>query len=67
MSGLDDLKAALPEYAKDLKLNLGSVIGTSTLPAPSNARRMAPTWPSIIPDGATMCAPASAWASATSA
>jgi lipoyl-dependent peroxiredoxin subunit D len=32
MSGLDDLKAALPEYAKDLKLNLGSVIGTSTLP-----------------------------------
>ena len=32
MSGLDDLKAALPEYAKDLKLSLGSVIGTSTLP-----------------------------------
>ncbi len=31
MTGLDDLKAALPEYAKDLKLNLGSVIGTSTL------------------------------------
>ena len=24
---LDELKAALPEYAKDLKLNLGSVIG----------------------------------------
>jgi alkyl hydroperoxide reductase subunit D len=32
MSGLEELKAALPEYAKDLKLNLGSTIGTSTLP-----------------------------------
>ncbi len=32
MSGLDDLKSRLPEYAKDLKLNLGSTIGTSTLP-----------------------------------
>ena len=30
---LDELKAALPEYAKDLKLNLGSVIGNSELPA----------------------------------
>lgn len=29
---LDDLKQALPEYAKDLKLNLGSVIGNSELP-----------------------------------
>ena len=29
---LDDLKAALPDYAKDLKLNLGSVIGNSDLP-----------------------------------
>jgi len=29
---LDELKAALPEYAKDLKLNLGSVIGNSDLP-----------------------------------
>ncbi|MCW2620989.1 MAG: alkyl hydroperoxide reductase [Frankiales bacterium] len=29
---LDALKDALPAYAKDLKLNLGSVIGTSTLP-----------------------------------
>ncbi|SHH00151.1 carboxymuconolactone decarboxylase family protein [Streptoalloteichus hindustanus] len=29
---LDALKAALPSYAKDTKLNLGSVIGTSTLP-----------------------------------
>jgi alkyl hydroperoxide reductase subunit D len=28
---LDSLKAALPEYAKDLKLNLGSVIGNSDL------------------------------------
>ena len=33
-------------------------------PPPSSAARMAPTWPSIIPDGATMSAPASAWASA---
>lgn len=29
---LDTLKSALPDYAKDLKLNLGSVIGNSTLP-----------------------------------
>ncbi|OIV37133.1 alkyl hydroperoxide reductase [Mangrovactinospora gilvigrisea] len=29
---LDELKAALPAYAKDLKLNLGSVIGNSDLP-----------------------------------
>lgn len=29
---LDDLKSALPDYAKDLKLNLGSVIGNSELP-----------------------------------
>ncbi|MER7456235.1 carboxymuconolactone decarboxylase family protein [Micromonospora sp. NPDC126480] len=29
--GLDTVKAALPEYAKDIKLNLGSTIGTSTL------------------------------------
>ena len=29
---LDELKAALPGYAKDLKLNLGSVIGNSGLP-----------------------------------
>ncbi|KJK58847.1 alkyl hydroperoxide reductase [Saccharothrix sp. ST-888] len=30
---LDELKAALPEYAKDLKLNLSAVIGNSELPA----------------------------------
>jgi lipoyl-dependent peroxiredoxin subunit D len=30
---LDELKAALPDYAKDLKLNLGSVVGNSDLPA----------------------------------
>ncbi|AHH94019.1 alkyl hydroperoxide reductase [Kutzneria viridogrisea] len=30
---LDALKDALPEYAKDTKLNLGSVIGNSPLPA----------------------------------
>ncbi|GAA2719783.1 MULTISPECIES: alkyl hydroperoxide reductase [Streptomyces] len=29
---LDELKSAIPGYAKDLKLNLGSVIGNSTLP-----------------------------------
>ncbi|MBO8187562.1 MULTISPECIES: alkyl hydroperoxide reductase [Streptomyces] len=29
---LTDLKSALPDYAKDLKLNLGSVIGNSELP-----------------------------------
>ncbi|BCJ66895.1 carboxymuconolactone decarboxylase family protein [Polymorphospora rubra] len=29
--GLDVIKAALPEYAKDIKLNLGSTVGTSTL------------------------------------
>lgn len=29
--GLDVVKAALPEYAKDIKLNLGSTISTSTL------------------------------------
>ncbi|MFF3944179.1 alkyl hydroperoxide reductase [Streptomyces sp. NPDC001902] len=28
---LDELKSALPDYAKDLKLNLGSVIGNSEL------------------------------------
>jgi lipoyl-dependent peroxiredoxin subunit D len=30
--GLDALKEALPPYARDLKLNLSSVLGTSTLP-----------------------------------
>ncbi|MGC5562967.1 alkyl hydroperoxide reductase [Streptomyces sp. FR-108] len=29
---LDALKSAIPEYAKDLRLNLGSVIGDSGLP-----------------------------------
>lgn len=29
---LDELKSAIPDYAKDLKLNLGSVIGNSDLP-----------------------------------
>ncbi|MER7166252.1 carboxymuconolactone decarboxylase family protein [Micromonospora sp. NPDC000207] len=29
--GLDAVKAVLPEYAKDIRLNLGSTIGTSTL------------------------------------
>ncbi|MGP2438007.1 alkyl hydroperoxide reductase [Streptomyces sp. JW3] len=30
---LDSLKSALPDYAKDLKLNLGSVVGNSGLSA----------------------------------
>ena len=30
---LDTLKSAIPDYAKDLRLNLGSVIGNSDLPA----------------------------------
>ncbi|GAA3823620.1 alkyl hydroperoxide reductase [Streptomyces chiangmaiensis] len=30
---LDSLKSSLPDYAKDLKLNLSSVIGNSGLPA----------------------------------
>lgn len=30
---LDSLKSRIPDYAKDLKLNLGSVIGNSGLPA----------------------------------
>ncbi|MEE3919999.1 hypothetical protein V2I01_22180 [Micromonospora sp. BRA006-A] len=29
--GLDAIKAGLPEYAKDIRLNLGSTITTSTL------------------------------------
>ncbi len=29
--GLDAIKAALPEYARDIRLNLGSTVGTSTL------------------------------------
>jgi len=29
---LDELKSAIPDYAKDLRLNLGSVIGNSDLP-----------------------------------
>ncbi|WP_018351047.1 carboxymuconolactone decarboxylase family protein [Longispora albida] len=30
--GIDTLKEALPAYAKDTRLNLGSVLGTSSLP-----------------------------------
>lgn len=32
MSWVDELKAAMPEYAKDTKLNLDSVVNRSTLP-----------------------------------
>ncbi|MFD7899670.1 alkyl hydroperoxide reductase [Streptomyces sp. NPDC059743] len=31
-TGLDELKSAIPNYAKDLRLNLGSVVGDSELP-----------------------------------
>lgn len=31
--GLDELRAALPDHAEDLRRNLGSVIGSSPLPA----------------------------------
>lgn len=31
LDGLDELKSAIPDYAKDLRLNLGSVIGDSKL------------------------------------
>ena len=37
----------------------------SSKPDPSSAARMAPTWPSIMPLGATTDAPAAAWANAT--
>ncbi len=40
---------------------------TSWYPAESSALRTTPTWPSIIPDGPTMCTPAAAWATAISA
>ena len=36
-------------------------------PPASSAARIAPTWPSIIPLGATTCAPAAAWATAMDA
>ena len=39
----------------------------SVNPAPSSAARIAPTWPSIIPLGATTWAPAAAWATAIEA
>ena len=42
-------------------------IGSSVKPAPSRARRIAPTRPSIMSDGATMSAPAAAWTRACSA
>jgi len=36
-------------------------------PSPSSAARMAATWPSIIPLGATTWLPARAWATAAAA
>ncbi|RJQ70289.1 alkyl hydroperoxide reductase [Pseudonocardiaceae bacterium YIM PH 21723] len=43
---LDNIKKALPDYAKDTKLNLGTVIGTSTL-TPQQ------TWGTVIAAAAT--------------
>ncbi len=43
------------------------MIGTSTRLDSSRASRIAPTRPSIMSDGATMTAPASAWETATRA
>ena len=40
-------------------------MGTISKPRSSRASRMAPTLPSIMSDGATMSAPASAWDTAT--
>jgi hypothetical protein len=48
----------LAEYAQ---------IATLGKPAWSSAVRIAPTWPSIMPLGATTCAPARAWATAIAA
>ena len=42
------------------------MIATFWCPAPSSASRIAATRPSIMSDGATMSAPASAWTSAWS-
>ena len=43
------------------------MIATSIAPAASSAARMAPTWPSIMPLGATTWAPAAACSTAISA
>ena len=40
------------------------MIATEEKPALSSAARITPTWPSIIPDGATTSAPAPACATA---
>src|SRR6201992_2855468 len=42
-------------------------MATSVKPASSSADRIAPTWPSIMPLGATMWAPAVAWGTAIAA
>ena len=36
-------------------------MATWAYPAWSRAARIAATWPSIMPEGDTMCAPARAW------
>ena len=43
------------------------MIDTSVNPSRSRASRMTAIWPSIIPDGDTMCAPARAWDTAIAA
>ena len=42
------------------------MMATSAKPASSSALRICSIWPSIMPDGLTMCAPARAWATAMS-
>ena len=44
-----------------------AMIGIPSKPLESRALRIAPTWPSIMADGATMSAPALAWETAVSA
>ena len=40
------------------------MMATSSCPVASRAWRIAATWPSIMPEGETMWAPASAWETA---
>ena len=40
------------------------MIATSVKPSASSALRIMLTWPSIMPEGLTTCAPARAWATA---
>ena len=66
--GSDDATASRngPKNA-DAYLTAYARITVSRCPAASSAVRTTPTWPSIIPDGPTTCAPADAWATPISA